>query len=160
MWFGTIINIFAKIESQMMVCAAGVLDTDLATAYILMADTHYRQKRQTLLHLNSTVGVDGQRNGVLTRILNDLHKFSTLRNQIAHSTWADGRKPGAIKPMQLKLRGETPKPLGDFHNEKNYTAEDLQREAMQLETIARRFRVFLIGSGLQERVEANIEKIK
>ncbi len=57
--FGLIINIFAKIEMQMQIAVAGMLNTDLATAVILMGDTHYRQKQATVRNLNETIGIDG-----------------------------------------------------------------------------------------------------
>ena len=57
--FGYIIHVFAQIELDMQVATAGILGTDLGTAVILMGDMNYRQKRQTLRHLNSTIGIDG-----------------------------------------------------------------------------------------------------
>jgi hypothetical protein len=158
-YFGHIINIFARIETQMMVCAAGILNTDLATAYILMADTHYRQKRQTLLHLNITLGINGYREPELTAILDGIHKLSGLRNAIAHNTWVKGNRPNSIKPMQLILRGEEPTPLGHWHNEQSYTPDDLRADAIKLETLSRRLAELLETTGLEERVHAKIDAI-
>src|SRR5690348_10813383 len=76
LWFGHIINIFAQLELLMMIAAAGILDQDLATAYILMGDTHYRQKQQTLRHLHTTLGVNGLQEPELTSILDEIHKQS------------------------------------------------------------------------------------
>jgi hypothetical protein len=158
--FGYIIAVFARIETNMMTCAAGILDTDLASAYILMADTHYRQKRQTLTHLNATLGVNGRISEELTAILDDVHKYSRLRNWIAHSPWVKGNRPGSIKPMQLILRGETLKPLGHWHNEQSYTADDLKDELYALEDVSNRFAAFLDSSGLKAKVRAKIAAIK
>lgn len=157
-WFGFIVHTFAKIETNMMVCAAGMLGTDLGTSYILMADTHYRQKRQTLLNLNKTLGINDRIDADLEKILDDLHKLSGLRNAIAHSTWTKGNRANSIKPMQLILRGKEPKPLGHHHNEQSYTPADLERECKKLDEIFRRFRLFLRGSGLVAKVATRLEE--
>lgn len=158
--FGFIINIFAKIELQMMIAAAGLLDSDLGTAVILMGDMNYRTKRQTLNHLNTTIGVEGNVDRRLTEILNDLDAMSSLRNSIAHSTWTTAQRPGAIKPMQLNIRAPVPKPLGHHHNEKSYTAVELRAEAIKLNCIHGRFVDFLAESGLQAKVAVKIEATK
>ena len=158
--FGIIIHLFAKIEALMQVAAAGILDTDLGTAMVLMGDMNYRQKRQTLKHLNTTIGIDGFVSEELTALLDDLHKQSKLRNWIAHATWNEGRRTGSIKPMQLYLRREEPVPLGHHHNEPDYAVEDLKISAKKLDDIDRRFNSLLKSSGLMARVEARIEAIK
>lgn len=159
MQFGFIINIFAKIELQMQIAAAGILDTDLGTALILMSDTHYRQKQTTLRNLYATLGIDGYPNPKLIEILDAVGKLSKLRNHIAHSTWTAGRKPGSIKPMGIMLRGGIPKPYGHEENEKNYTVEDLVASARRLEAISRQFDKFLSETGLGAKVQANIDAI-
>lgn len=157
--FGFIINIFAKIEMQMQITAAGILDTDLGTALILMGDTHYRQKQTTLRNLHATRGIDGYPNQQLIEILDEVSELSKLRNHIAHATWVAGRKPGSIKPMGMVLRGGKPRPYGHNQNEKNYTAADLEAPARRLEAISKRFTKFLSESGLEAKVQANIDAI-
>ena len=154
--FGVIINTFAEIEIQMQFAAAGMLDTHLGTAIIMMGDTPYRQKQQTLRHLNTTTGIGGQINQEMVAILDDLNKRSKLRNQIAHSAWVNGQGPGTIKPMQVQLRGKRPRELGHWHNEKDYTVDDLKAEAQKLGAIHQRFGKLLEQTGLMARVEANI----
>ncbi len=157
--FGFIINIFAKIEMQMQITAAGILDTDLGTALILMGDTHYRQKQTTLRNLHATHGIAGHWNPQLIEILDEVSKLSKLRNHIAHSTWRAGRKPGSIKPMGMALRGGTPKPYGYKHNEKNYTVADLEASARSIAATSKRFTKFLSETGLEAKVQANIDAI-
>ena len=43
----------------MQTAVAGMLDTDVATAILLMGDTNYRQKRQTVRNIYQTRGIDG-----------------------------------------------------------------------------------------------------
>lgn len=158
--FGIIIHLFAKIEALLQISAAGILDTHLGTAMILMGDMSYRQKRQTLTHLNTTIGVDGYISEDLTKLLDDIHKISKIRNWIAHATWTTGHRPNSIKPMQLNIRREKPTPLGHHHNEQDYTVEDFKNSAKKLDDIDRRFNSFLKSSGLMARVETRIEVIK
>ena len=158
--FGFIISLFAKIELNMQTAAAGILEIDLGTAIILMGDINYNQKRQTLRHLNTTIGIKGYKSNELASLLDDLHKQSKLRNRVAHATWTEGHRPNSIKPMQLILRREEPKPLGYDHNEPDFTVEDLANEVKKLAEIDHRFVTFLNTSGLAARVEAKIEAIK
>ena len=86
-YFGIIISMFAKLEHQMCIAAAGILGSDLDTAYILMGAMHYRQKRQTLNHLNATLGIRGTTSGRLKELLDRIDRHSGLRNWIAHAVW-------------------------------------------------------------------------
>lgn len=159
--FGWIINIFAKIEFNMQVAAAAILGSDLGTAVILMGDMNYRQKRQTLSHLNQTVGIDGVVIAEITQFLDGAHRYSKLRNLIAHSIWTNGQRKDSIKPLGLVLRRDgPPKPIGHDHNEQDYTPEDLRKAANSLEETARTFSRFLESSGLESRVQAKIDAIK
>ena len=79
MYFGIIISIFAKLEHQMYIAAAGMLNSDLGTAYILLGTMPYSQKRQTLVHLNTTLGVNGCTSADFRIILERIDKHSTLR---------------------------------------------------------------------------------
>ena len=157
--FGYIIYSFAKFEFHMQTAVAGMLDTDVATAILLMGDTSYRQKRQTVTNIHQTRGIDGYVHPDLTNLLDEIQGYSGLRNHIAHSIWTSGQRPGSIKPMYLKLRSEFPAPVGDWHNEKDYTLEELRTAANSLNDISRRFVRFLEDTGLMARVAANIEKI-
>ncbi len=157
--FGYIIHTFAKLEFHMQTAVAGMLDTDVATAILLMGDTNYRQKRQVVRNIHQTRGIDGYVDPGLTNLLDEIHAYSGLRNHIAHSIWTSGQRPESIKPMYLKLRGKFPAPVGHQHHEKDYTIEDLRAAANSLNDISRRFVQFLEDTGLMARVTANIEKI-
>ena len=157
--FGYIIHTFAKLEFHMQTAVAGMLDTDVATAILLMGDTNYRQKRQVVRNIHQTRGIDGYVHPDLTNLLDEIHAHSGLRNHIAHSIWTSGQRPESIKPMYLKTRGKFPTPVGDWHNEKDYTLEELRAAANILNDILRRFLQFLEDTGLMARVAANMEKI-
>lgn len=155
--FGAITHLFARSENLMYIAAAGILDVDMGTAIILLGDGSYSQTRQTLRHLNTTIGVEGQRSPEIQAYLDAAHKKSKLRNWVAHSTWVAGRRPGSIKPMQLILRSDEPKPLGHWHNEKDYTAEELWVHGADLHRLNYNFNVYLARTGLLQRVAAKSE---
>ena len=159
LYFGQIISAFARIENHMTIVAAGILNTDLGTAYILLGEMTYRQKRQTIKHLNSTIGVNGIVNQEINDALDRAHKHSKLRNLIAHYVWTNGRKPNAIKPLFLKLRGETLKALGMEDNEKNYSLDDLREAAKETHEAMYDLYQALEDGGLIERIEENMSEI-
>lgn len=158
--FGAIVHFFAEAEHLMHIAAAGILDTDMGTAVILLGDMAYGKKRQTLRHLNTTIGVDGKISPEVSSFLDAIHKEQNIRNWAAHATWKAGKREGSIKPLQLFLRSDEPKPLGHWHNEKDWTAEDLWDAATRIYHLTRSFRAYLEASGLVSRVEARIDAIK
>ena len=50
--FGGIIALFARIEYQMQMAFAGLLQIDFVAASIMTTDSHYSQKRNTLKSLS------------------------------------------------------------------------------------------------------------
>ena len=160
LWFGFIISLFARFESHLNIAVAGILNTDVATGAILIGDMSYRQKRQTVKHLNSTIGVNGHFNKDLVEALDDAHQHSSLRNWIAHATWVRGQRPNSIKPMQLRLRGKAPDPIGVDEEERDYTAKELKAAAKDLDAAGLKLMRVLRETGLLDKVEANIEAMR
>ena len=158
--FGALTHHFAQAEHLMYIAAAGIMNLDLGSAIILMGDTNYSQKRQTLRHLNTTIGVNRQKSTEISEFLTTLHKHSKLRNWIAHSQWVAGKRTGSIKPMQLVLRREEPKPIGHHHNEEDYTAEEIWEKTREIHCAHKSFNRYLKESGLRSRVEAKIAEIR
>ncbi len=160
-WFGFFINTFARIELQMQIAAAGMMGTDLGTAIIAMHGSQYRQKRLAVKNLSRTLGINGKRIPELEALLDQVHKFSQLRNRIAHSTWTEGRRPGSAKPMVMTLSDDDePGLLGHYHNERDWTPADLKAEAIKLEKLANDITDVLRSTGLEARVQAMIDKSK
>jgi lysophospholipase L1-like esterase len=158
--FGIIISIFAKLEHQMCIAAAGILGSDLGTASILLSTMQYRQKWQTLNHLNMTIGVNGATSPGLRDLLNRIDKHSTLRNLIAHALWTEGRRPESIKPMQIRTRSDTLKMIGHDDSEKDYTVDDLRDAAKALDAVDQEFSRYLQTSGLEARVKVKLDELE
>jgi hypothetical protein len=160
LWFGVIISEFARFEMRLHVAAAGILGTDMGTAMILLGDMTLRKKIQTIRHLNTTIGINGQINKDVKSALASTRKLSKLRNQIAHAGWIQGRRPNSIKPLSLLLAGEEPKSLGAHHNEKDYLPEDLKNEAEKVTRASVKFYEVLRKEGLLDQIREKIETTK
>ena len=83
----------------------------------------------------------------LTRLMDRAKTAFALRNNIAHSVWRKGRKPGAIKPMSMSARGVL-KLLGSDHNEREWTAPQLEAEARKIHQLGIDLAKFMDRYGL------------
>ena len=78
----------------------------------------------------------------LEKLMDRVRTAHVLRDQIAHSTWTWGTKPGKIKPCVmsartvLKMRGTEP-------NEKQWTADELNAEAQRYRELGHDLASFL-----------------
>lgn len=132
----------------------------MGTALILLGDMNLRQKVQTVRHLNTTIGFEEYTSHELSNILDKTMKISGLRNDIAHNNWVSGQRPGSIKPIKLKLRGDEPTPMGHWHNEKSWTAQDLETEARNLDDHVAELDSLLKRLGVFAAVQARIDETK
>jgi hypothetical protein len=70
-----------------------------------------------------------------------------VRNDIAHCTWKPGRRKGSIKPIFLSARGVL-KVLGSGHNEREWTAAQLEAEARKIHELGLDLAKFMHRYGL------------
>jgi hypothetical protein len=157
-WFGIIVHLFAKCESNMRVAIAGILNIDMGSALIMTGELQYRQLRQTLMHLNNTRGVNGYIVDGVNDALDGIHSYSKLRNWIAHSTWVEGSRPKSIKPLRLITRSDFPKTLGVHHNENTYTPKELEEAAIGLESASIKLTDAMEAAGIFDTIEDSIAK--
>ena len=78
---------------------------------------------------------------------------SVLRNNVAHTSWRKGRRPGSIKPLVVKAKGKLFL-LGAHHNEKDWTAEELNAEADEILDRAFAVGLYLRGHGVKLGAES------
>jgi hypothetical protein len=146
--FGRIMNLIADID--------GLLDA------IIMAMVQAKQKEVVLpilTMLSSKSKIDyivamGKESTMSPAAINELEKLMGrvrkargLRNQIAHCTWMPGRKSGTIKPLLMSARGVL-KMLGIEHNEKQWTAKELDDEANEFRKLGHDLASFMKRNGL------------
>jgi len=158
--FGFIISMFAKLERQMTIAMAGLLDTDLGTAAILMSAAGFSAKRQTLHHINWTTPMAGTFNADLSALLAEIELLTKVRNLIAHSIWVRGTRPDSIRPMNIDTRGKRLKLFGHEDTERDYTVDDIRNEGRKIDALQRELIALLESSGLLAKVQANIDALR
>jgi hypothetical protein len=81
------------------------------------------------------------------KLVDRVNDKSVLRNNVAHTSWRRGRRPGSIKPLVIKAKGKLLL-LGAHHDEKDWTAEELNSEADEILDRAFAVGLFLRGHGV------------
>jgi hypothetical protein len=147
--FGGIVHAFARHEFLMVGIVSALTKIHIAHAAMLMAELPYRGKRDTVLALIK-IHLDEDKAGRVQGYLGELHKWSKLRNAIAHSTWKEGKRSNSIKPFSMSVRGGEMKPAGLDSDEQDYTDVELVEIARQLLDLHTRFRKYLDAAGIVE----------
>lgn len=163
--FGGITHIYARAEFGLKVVMAGLLKVDLNTIMILTEPYGSHQLRNVLSSLNKNVAIIlktlGPKNHErLIDLIGQLKSFGPLRNNIAHTQWVAGKRPGSIKPIRLDIQSGKAKYHGIHDEEKNYTLSDLRKEAEALQQLQLDIYKFLNDTGLLETIEEKIEVTK
>lgn len=160
--FGTIINNFATLEHLIDELILKLIGADLveekqrssasANAIILLSKLQTREKTDFLRSLDGVEVEHGSWIGSgLTAILDRIKTKATLRNNVAHCIWDDGRRPGHIKPLVISAGGNL-KIMGPRHNEKEWSAQDLAQAADEIIEITRDLMKWMESHGLRLRL--------
>jgi len=154
--FGRIIYSFAAVESGIKIALTGALDTELDAGLIAFQPygaTDLRNVAKSIAKERLKPNLAEQ----FCQIVGDWYQFNTLRNYIAHSRWTDAPREGAIKPRRLSIREGRADWIGDSEAEDNYTAAELEAEALKLHNVNERLKRFLQSSGLADIIEAKVD---
>jgi hypothetical protein len=103
--FGGIIHMFARHETLMVGAMSMLLGIDTANLQMITAELPYRGKREALLAMIKIKSLPADQIERIAWFLGELHKYSALRNAIAHSAWKCGARPNSVKPLSLSVRG-------------------------------------------------------
>jgi hypothetical protein len=128
---GNIIVNWAAVEDLLDNIIIQLFLMDRFLGRIIVAQLDYRDKRNMLLAFMESLADGVPLKGRLNGLLPKLHTAHGIRSIVAHSFWTKGRKPGSIKPMRFEARGSI-KMSGHHHNEPNYTARSLTKEAEKI----------------------------
>ncbi|NGX93922.1 MAG: hypothetical protein G4V63_01310, partial [Candidatus Afipia apatlaquensis] len=79
----------------------------------------------------------------VTGWLDEADGYNTLRNNICHAVWTEGKRPLSIKPLTLNLRGGKGKMVGTDDSDKDYTEIELALIADRLRKIHNELHKFL-----------------
>ena len=151
--FGRIMHAYAAVESGIKIALSGILEIDLAHALIafepytaasLKNVAKSLAKERLKPNLAETFGI----------IVGDWGALAGLRNNIAHSRWTHGDRPGSIKPRGVSIGKGHARFIGDDGGETSYTAEQLIDAVCKLDVVNERLKEFLKTSGL-ERIIAS-----
>jgi hypothetical protein len=128
---GNIVVNWAALEDLMGILINQLVAKERTLGHIILAQMDYRHKRNVLLAILELMREIDPRKNKLEGLLPKIHTAHGLRSIVAHAFWTKGRKRGAIKPMRFEARGSI-KAIGHHHNEPNYTAESLHKEAEKI----------------------------
>ena len=132
--FGMYVHVHASLENALQMVIAGVLRTDPGSAIITTASMTAKARRDlalSLIHLREERGFEI---GSLRTLVEQTDNFTKLRTYICHGTWVAGRKPNTIKPQWIMAKGQI-KLLGAEHNEKEYTAIEIEERALKMDAL-------------------------
>ena len=81
--------------------------------------------------------------------IKEIERLNKIRSVVAHSYWVEGSKKDAIKPVGIKKRGKSLfQYMGLDHNEKEWTADELNKEAEAIMREADALSRLLVQHGL------------
>lgn len=154
--FGSIVYQYATVETGLKICLSGILDTSLHIALILTEPYGSLDLRRVIKSVAKEHDWPDGGLDRLVQIVGDLKPHTALRNNIAHSRWTDGGRPGAIKPRGIDIRQERAVFIGNDPDERDWTAEEMMASAEALAALNRRILQFMDDMGLTARIERHI----
>jgi hypothetical protein len=135
MAFGRIVQAFVSVKVLYAHALAQIFKLDSGHASLIFARFGYDQFKNLLKVCIQASDASKETIKAVLKLIDKIHTRSLLRNSVAHASWKRGKRPGSIKPLVLKTKGSLLL-LGIHHNEKDWTAEELNREADQILDLA------------------------
>jgi hypothetical protein len=129
--FGRIIQAFVKVEIWYALLLERILKIESASASLMFAAYSYDSLKNLLKAVITESSIPEADRAEGIKYVDKVNDKATLRNNVAHNAWKPGRKDGNIKPMVLKTKGSV-FILGTEHNEKEWTAAELDAEADEI----------------------------
>lgn len=146
--FGHIIHQFARLELLIQCLLGPIVGVNIAVAVTLTAEMAYRAKRDTLKSFLAHTKIAPEIVTQINSYVDQIDGLNWLRNEIAHSQWKPGKRPGSIKPWRIVVRGGAGKMKGGDLNEPDYLADDLLNYAEKLTNLYNDFSLYLAKVGL------------
>jgi hypothetical protein len=136
--FGTIIQCFVRHEVLMQEIMAAVSGADVTSIKLLTSGLSFTEKREALLNLLRHRAVPLNQFEHIRNYLQMPRTYTTLRNDIAHSTWAEGAPQNSVSPIWLThgpmkavkpvhdIGKGTKEYIEDYEDKTTYTLDDLR----------------------------------
>lgn len=120
--FGRIVQCFARHEALMQEIMAAVSGADVTSIKLLTGRFSFAEKQDALFNLLRHRAVPLNRTEQIRNYLRMPRTYTLLRDDIAHSTWTEGRPQNSIRPLWLSHGPLTAiKPVHDVgHGEKPF----------------------------------------
>jgi hypothetical protein len=164
--FGTIVQCFARHEVLIQEIMAAVSGADVTSIRLLTSGLDFTEKQDALFNLLRHRAVPLDRIEQIRTYLQMPRTYTALRNDITHSTWAEGRPQNAVRPIWLTHGPLTAlKPvhdigkggkefIEDYEDQVTYTLDDLQEIGGNLARNYAEFRAYVTKVGLTSAAAA------
>lgn len=129
--FGKLVHLFAQLEVQMKFFLCGLLEMPMHEI-ILLTDPAPSQRFSTILTSVGALKLGEDDWNELKTIVDEIEPYRALRNDVAHSFWANGTRDDSIRPVKMKTQRGRPNPVGFDENERDYKLEDFQAVSERL----------------------------
>ena len=156
MVFGLVMHSFARLEWLIQITIAGVGNLDFGKPIIVTRGLSYKMKRDTLYSLMNSIPMPSDHKTQIEGFLDEVNKFSVVRNNIAHAMWCDGARQDLIKPMTIIVQGGRGKHIGIEDDERDYTIPELIKIADKIAIINNSYLSFLRSAGYTASIEQKI----
>jgi hypothetical protein len=164
--FGEILQCFAEYEAVMQEIMAVISGADVTSIRLLTLGLNYTDKRDALFNLLRHRAVPIDQLDRIREYLQLPRTYTALRNDIAHSTWADTEPRNAIRPLWVThgpLKAVKPvhdvskgekEFIEDYDDRVAYSMDDLREIAANLTRNCEQFRDYATSVNLTSRVTA------
>lgn len=146
--FGELIVSYALAE-RLLKAALGVMLSVHPYAIHLMTDRMSSPALLLKMKAINAADADVVRRGEVSNLIDRMEKRSALRNEIAHSTWAPGRRPSSVRPSGIVVRAKGAQVIGFDDGERDYTVDDVKNEVSALHGLAADIVAFLERHGVR-----------
>jgi hypothetical protein len=137
-FFGTIVQLYARHEVLMQEIMATVSGADVTSIRLLTTGFNFPEKQVALFNLLRHRVVPIDQTDQIRNYLQMPNTYLSLRNDIVHSTWTDALPQNAVRPLWLTLGSQAAlKPvhdidkgskefIEDYDDKVTYTLDDLR----------------------------------
>lgn len=136
--FGYLISTYAKVEQGFKIFIGRMSGMELYAVAIICEPYSALQLRNVLTSLNRHFELPDDCNKRLCDLVGEFKTFSRLRNDIGHYMWTVGNRPNSVKPLGMDIRSGHAKAVGVNDQERDWTLEELNAEAIRLQDLHRR----------------------
>ena len=135
---------------------AGFLKIDMLDALVISAPYGFRDLRNVAKSIAKLKLVDEPKLlEEFVHIIGQMKGRSTMRNDVAHNLWRNGRRPDAIAPMYVSIREERADLMGLHDDHRDYLLEEFSDAAVELNGLNMGLISFWEKAGMDDAIRQN-----